>query len=294
MFSGLLLALASGISLGGITSFAALSYQHGVVPLELIALRGVIAAIIMTAICVLLKQRILLGDGGWRYALMVGVSLAMVGFGYMGSVVYISPGLAVAILYLYPIIVLIVDSIRSRQMPPMLTIIGFTVALVGIVACVGIGGPLNMMGIVLAFIASLGMAGFLLSSAAASRQGHDSGIVVWANILIISMAVVALVISREQGQPLVGTPQSMTGVFAIIAASVLYALGILLSVLALRIAPAPLVALLMNIEPLTTLLAARIIVGEHLSDLQYAGMMVAVLGICIGSSTLWRRKASSA
>ena len=175
MFSGLLLALASGISLGGITSFAALSYQHGVVPLELIALRGVIAAIIMTAICVVLKQRILLGDGGWRYALMVGVSLAMVGFGYMGSVAYISPGLAVAILYLYPIIVLIVDSIRSRHMPPMLTIMGFTVALIGIVACVGIGGPLHMTGIVLAFIASLGMAGFLLSSAAASRQGHDSG-----------------------------------------------------------------------------------------------------------------------
>ena len=47
MFSGLLLALASGISLGGITSFAALSYQHGVVPLELIALRGVIAALSM-------------------------------------------------------------------------------------------------------------------------------------------------------------------------------------------------------------------------------------------------------
>ena len=294
MFSGLLLALASGISLGGITSFAALSYQHGVVPLELIALRGVIAAIIMTAICVVLKQRILLGDGGWRYALMVGVSLAMVGFGYMGSVAYISPGLAVAILYLYPIIVLIVDSIRSRHMPPMLTIMGFTVALIGIVACVGIGGPLNMMGIVLAFIASLGMAGFLLSSAAASRQGHDSGIVVWANILIIALAVVALVISRDQGQPLVAPPQSITGVFAIIAASVLYALGILLSVLALRIAPAPLVALLMNIEPLTTLLAARIIVGEDLSGLQYAGMMVAVSGICIGSSTLWRRKASSA
>ena len=294
MFSGLLLALASGISLGGLTSFAALSYQHGVVPLELIALRGVIAAIIMTAICVVLKQRILLGDGGWRYALMVGVSLAMVGFGYMGSVAYISPGLAVAILYLYPIIVLIVDSIRSRHMPPMLTIMGFTVALIGIVACVGIGGPLNMMGIVLAFVASLGMAGFLLSSAAASRQGHDSGIVVWANILIIALAVVALVISRDQGQPLVAPPQSITGVFAIIAASVLYALGILLSVLALRIAPAPLVALLMNIEPLTTLLAARIIVGEDLSGLQYAGMMVAVSGICIGSSTLWRRKASSA
>ena len=176
MFSGLILALASGISLGGITSFAALSYQHGVIPLELIALRGVIAAIIMVGICVVMGQRIILASGGWRYAMLVGVSLAMVGFGYMGSVAFISPGLAVAILYLYPILVLVVDSVRSKQMPPPLTIIGFAIALLGIVSCVGIGGPLNIIGIILAFIASLGMAGFLLSSAAASQMVTTAGL----------------------------------------------------------------------------------------------------------------------
>ena len=292
MFSGLILALASGISLGGITSFAALSYQHGVIPLELIALRGVIAAIIMVGICVVMGQRIILASGGWRYAMLVGVSLAMVGFGYMGSVAFISPGLAVAILYLYPILVLVVDSVRSKQMPPTLTIIGFAIALLGIVSCVGIGGPLNIIGIILAFIASLGMAGFLLSSAAASQNGHDSGIVVWANVLIISLAIIALAVMREDGQPLFAPPDNMIGLGAIVAASVLYALGILLSVLALRIAPAPLVALMMNIEPLTTLLAARLIVGENLSLLQYSGMFMAVLGICIGSSTLWRQNNS--
>ena len=292
MFSGLILALASGISLGGITSFAALSYQHGVIPLELIALRGVIAAIIMVGICIVMRQRIILASGGWRYAMLVGVSLSMVGFGYMGSVAYISPGLAVAILYLYPILVLVVDSVRSKQMPPPLTIIGFAIALLGIVSCVGIGGPLNIIGIILAFIASLGMAGFLLSSAAASQNGHDSGIVVWANVLIISLAIIALAVMREDGQPLFAPPDNMIGLGAIVAASVLYALGILLSVLALRIAPAPLVALVMNIEPLTTLLAARLIVGENLSLLQYSGMFMAVLGICIGSSTLWRQNNS--
>ena len=292
MFSGLILALASGISLGGITSFAALSYQHGVIPLELIALRGVIAAIIMVGICVVMGQRIILASGGWHYAMLVGVSLAMVGFGYMGSVAFISPGLAVAILYLYPILVLVVDSVRSKQMPPPLTIIGFAIALLGIVSCVGIGGPLNIIGIILAFIASLGMAGFLLSSAAASQNGHDSGIVVWANVLIISLAIIALAVMREDGQPLFAPPDNMIGLGAIVAASVLYALGILLSVLALRIAPAPLVALMMNIEPLTTLLAARLIVGENLSLLQYSGMFMAVLGICIGSSTLWRQNNS--
>ncbi|NBQ82895.1 MAG: EamA family transporter, partial [Alphaproteobacteria bacterium] len=154
MMTGIIFALLGGISLGGITSFAALSYQHGVAPLELIALRGVIAAVIMVSLCLFQRQPLFLNQSGWRYGGLVGLSLAMVGFGYMGSVAYISPGLAVAILYLYPIIVLVVDSLKLRQMPPMLTIIGFSVALFGIVICVGIGGSIHPIGIGLALMAS--------------------------------------------------------------------------------------------------------------------------------------------
>lgn len=289
MITGLILALASGVSLGGITSFAALSYSHGVVPLELIALRGCIAAIIMVIVCLFQKQPIILANGGWRYAFFVGTSLAMVGFGYMSSVAYISPGLAVAILYLYPINVLVYDSIRSRKLPPMLTMLGFGIALAGIISCVGIGGPLNPIGIMLALIASLGMAGFLIASSAASQNGHGSGTVVWANLMILSLAFLALVFTRDEGAPIIEAPDSMIGVIAIISASCLYALGILLSVLALRIAPAALVALMMNVEPLTTLLAARILVGESLSLLQYGGMTMAVIGICVGSLSLWKK-----
>ncbi|MCE2517905.1 MAG: EamA family transporter, partial [Alphaproteobacteria bacterium] len=147
MFLGIILALSSGIALGSITSFAALSYQHGVEPLGLIALRGLIAAVIMLAVCVVQKESMVLKKGGVKYALMIGTALSMVGFGYMSSVAYITPGLAVAILFLFPIVVLAIDSLRLRKMPPAATITGFGIALVGIVSCVGIGGPLHPVGI---------------------------------------------------------------------------------------------------------------------------------------------------
>ena len=287
--TGIIFALLGGISLGGITSFAALSYQHGVAPLELIALRGVIAAVIMVSLCLFQRQPLFLNQSGWRYGGLVGLSLAMVGFGYMGSVAYISPGLAVAILYLYPIIVLVVDSLKLRQMPPMLTIIGFSVALFGIVICVGIGGSIHPIGIGLALMASLGMAGFLLSSAAASQDGHGNATVIWANFMIIAMAGLALIISTPESETVIRIPEDPVGGLAIVAASTLYAIGILMSVLALRIAPAPLVALMMNVEPLTTLIAARVIVGETLSLYQYGGMIMAILGIVLGSLTLWKK-----
>jgi len=289
MMTGIIFALLGGISLGGITSFAALSYQHGVAPLELIALRGVIAAVIMVSLCLFQRQPLFLNQSGWRYGGLVGLSLAMVGFGYMGSVAYISPGLAVAILYLYPIIVLVADSLKLRQMPPMLTIIGFSVALFGIVICVGIGGPIHPIGIGLALMASLGMAGFLLSSADASQNGHGNATVIWANFMIIAMAGLALIISTPESETVIRIPEDPVGGLAIVAASTLYAIGILMSVLALRIAPAPLVALMMNVEPLTTLIAARVIVGETLSLYQYGGMIMAILGIVLGSLTLWKK-----
>ena len=289
MLIGIMLALASGISLGGITSFAALSYQHGVEPLSLIALRGGISGIIMVAVCLFQKDPIRLANGGWKYAVLIGVSLSMVGFGYMSSVAYISPGLAVAVLFLFPLMVLVIDSIRSHTMPPITTIIGFSVALIGIISCVGIGGPLHPMGIILALIASFGMAFYLLSSSAASAAGHGSGNIVWANAMIVSLAVVAIVMFRPEDGPLIALPSSNIGMIAILVASLLYAAGILFSVLALRVIPSPLVALMMNIEPLTTLVAARLIVDETLSMLQYSGMIMAVVGIVLGSISMSRQ-----
>ena len=281
MAIGIILSLLSGISLGGITSFAALSYLHGAEPLSLIALRGAIAAIMMAAVTIIAGERLLIPRGGFRHIAAIGVSLAMVGFGLMGSVAYISPGLAVAILYLYPIIVLIVDSLRTRTMPAAQSCAGFGIALVGIITCVGIGGPLHPLGISLAFIAALGMGFFLITSDAANRAGFGSGTLIWANMFVIGTAVLAMMIIGGATSP--ALPHNSTGWMAIFAAAALYAFGIMFSILALRKLAAPTVALVMNVEPITTLLAAHLLVGEVLSPLQYSGMICAVLGIIIGS-----------
>ena len=141
----------------------------------------------------------------------------------------------------------------------------------------------------LALIASCGMAFFLLSSSAASAAGHGSGNIIWANMMIVTLALIASAFSQQEGAPFIALPVNTIGVMAIFAAAGLYALGILLSMFALRIAPAPLVALFLNIEPLTTLVAARIIVNEELSLFQYAGMIMAVVGIVLGSLSMRRQ-----
>ena len=42
------------------------------------------------------------------------------------------------------------------------------------------------------------------------------------------------------------------------------------------------IALMMNVEPITTLIAARLLVSEDLTWLQYMGMLIAIIGISLG------------
>lgn len=286
MMIGVILALLSGLALGGISSFAALSYQYGADPFSLIALRGVIAAVMMAGITLAAGHPLITGRSSLGHILTIGLALMMIGFGLMGAVAFISPGLAVAILYLYPIIVLVADSLRTRNLPSGITIAGFGIALIGIITCLGATADwtnLNPMGVGLALMAAFGMAFFLMASAASSRAGHGSGVLVWANITVMIIAGMAIATLPSIDLSL---PFGMIGWFAFFAAAALYAMGVMFSILALRHITAPTVALLLNIEPLTTLMAAHLLVDEVLSPLQYSGMILAVFGIIIGSRSI--------
>jgi len=283
MILGTALALLAGVSLGCITSFASLSYNHGMEPLSLILLRGLVAAFVMIGASRVLGEPVFQDRTGMAFALKLGIALSMVGFGYMSAVAYISPGLAVAILYLFPMLVLVSDSLRIKALPPLMTIIAFSIALAGIFTCVGVGGPIAPEGIMLALLASLGMAAFLLISADASRHGYGSGIAIWGNTIIILIAGSAILWRYLSSDVAISLPQNSISITATIAAALLYALGVMFSVLAVRHAPASLVALIMNIEPIITLLAARVLVEEHLTTIQYFGMVSAVAGIMLGS-----------
>ena len=85
-------------------------------------------------------------------------------------------------------------------------------------------------------------------------------------------------------------PFGTIGWFAFFTAAALYAFGVMFSIFALRHITAPNVALLMNVEPLTTLLAAHLLVDEVLSPLQYSGVIIAVCGIVIGSRSGWKHR----
>ena len=279
---GILLGLMSGVTLGFITSFAAYSYDYGSTPIGLVFFRAIFALVVTLGLALISRESLRLDGGGRVLALLTGVALSLVGFGYMAAVAFITPGMAVAILYLFPLMVLTAESLIRRSIPTFGTVLAFAVALLGIILCLGLTwDTLDWRGIVLGVLAAMGMAGYLLTSSRISAAGLGFAPLVWANVFVILLAVVLAFVLPGGPEQLL-PPPSWTGQWSMMAAALFYALGIILSFLALRWASAPLIALMMNLEPITTLVAAWLIVGENLTVLQYTGMVVAIAGISLG------------
>ena len=282
MAIGILLGLLSGVTLGTITSFAALSYEYGATPIGLVFFRAILALAVTLGLTLIRRESLSIGRKGLGHALLTGISLCLVGFGYMAAVAFITPGLAVAVLYLFPLMVLAFESIGQRRLPALKTFLSFTIALVGIVVCLGLTSvSMDWRGIGFGLMAALGMAGYLLSSSRSSAAGFGYAPLVWANVFVMLVALVLVAVLPGGNEHLI-LPEATKGKLAMMAAAAFYATGIILSFLALRFATAAMVALMMNVEPITTLIAARLLVSEDLTWIQYMGMLIAIIGISLG------------
>ena len=282
MGKGLLIALGSGMALGSVTSLASLSYLEGGTVTHLLVLRGLLATLAVAIYCRMIGQTLKPCPAELGYGLLIGLALTVVGLGYMGSVYFISPGLAVALMFIYPVLVLIIESIIARNVPHPLTMAAFALALFGITLSIGIDlASLDWRGIALALAGALAMASMMSLISSANRRGFGFSMLLPAQgVTMLAGVVLVLVVSSRSSIPI--WPESLARNSLMMVASSLYALGILLSFVALRFAPAQNVALMMNIEPITTLVAARLLVAENLSVVQYGGIFLAVSGIALG------------
>ena len=278
---GLILALVAGACLGGITSFTSLAYEYGVTVAELMVARSFLAVMVVAVFCRFVGQPLVPERGlGYFIGISIGVCLAVQGFGYMGAVHYITPGLAVALLLIYPILVFAIEGLLQRTRPDAPTALAFAMVLLGIAVSIGAEhGDIDWRGVALALVAALGMAGMLVLTAISSRRGLGMVVLMPAHSATMMAVACYLAVTASGGR---GAPPPTEGVFFMAVVAALFGLGILLSYIAVRIAPAKKVALMMNIEPVSTLLLAWLLVGERLTPLQYAGILLAVAGIVLG------------
>jgi drug/metabolite transporter (DMT)-like permease len=208
-------------------------------------------------------------------AVALGGMLCLEFYALHAAVKFIPVGLAVLVLYTYPLVVAVLTGLlgRGRLSWRLLLVLAATFA--GLV--LALSAPveaLDWRGVGLALGASLGMCGIVLLGEA-TMEGHDSTAVMFYAMASASAIMVGLVAS---GVP-VEFPHTPGGIAAMSVATTSYVVATsLLFVTVTMIGPLRF-AVIDNTAPVWATLLAMVLLGESPSLLQGLGMAVVVAGV---------------
>lgn len=214
-----------------------------------------------------------------RYkALALGIPVFMIGIGYLGATQYIPVSLAVLIFYTAPFFVAIVTRFTENEPITIIRMLAIIIAFIGLSLALEIRSvnTLDWRGIIFGFVASIGGTGFVTFSSLTLRTADSqkvnfhclaAGAVLFAAFLLIT------------GGPT--NAISPPGLLKLIISGVLLAFAYVTFFNGLEIIGPFKTSMLMNMEPIFTIILAAILLGERLSPLQLAGAGLVIAGIIL-------------
>ena len=269
-YSGMLFALTTACCLGAITTQAKIFYADGGNALTLMLTRFFISTAVFGLLLLLLRGGFAVGGGLRLPLLWLGLIWSGAMICYLLAVETVSVSLAVLVLYLYPLLVL-AWAILRRQLEPTPGLLGlFLGAFAGLYLALS-GGDMapHPAGILFAALASCGAAFTFISGARVAPRISPLLMTFWINA-----AGLLLILPLLPGS--LALPGSAPGLLALALATGLYLVAILSQFQALARLPATRAAFLLNLEPVVSILLARLVLDESLTPLQAAGVAVVI------------------
>ncbi len=272
---GLALTALSAVSFGVVTSFANLAYAGGSNPVSLVLIRGALAVLVGLGLALALKRPFTV-PGDARPALLgTSVAVIMASLCYLSAVERIPVSLAVLLFYTFPLLVLLSESALARKWPSPRAVLAVAIAFGGLVLALGPSiDSLDWSGVGLALAAAVGAGATVQFSARVSGKMSLTTLTFYTHLFGLPIAFALL--RAFDGFTL---PYSDTGWTGLVAASVFYVGGICFLYAATRFAEPTLAAMVYNLEPLVTMVAGVVILGELLSPIQYLGGFFVLLGV---------------
>ena len=269
---GLGLSILSSVSYGSAPVFVRFAYDAGAVPLTLLAARYVIATVVILAALRLGGRSLALPEGRRFSGVVTGVFFGVMAYSYLVAIHRIPVSLAALLVFTYPLPVALLGRFRGEplRLPRILAI---TAAFIGLAAALGVEiGELDPVGIASATVCSLAYA-FGVFYFGDTTRGADPMVVTLHAVATAAAIFVPLAALDGALVP----PATSLGLIGIAGVSISYLIGTLAFFAALvRIGPMK-AALLAQLEPVVSILAAVLILHEQLSLVQSLGVAL-VLG----------------
>ncbi len=276
---GRLLGLLAAIVLGLNTTFARLAYDAGSNPATVLGGRF-LACTLTIGIAVILLGRPTVIPRGSRLPMLSVTAIWFLGpTCYLSSVVFIPVGLAALIFYTFPLIVAAISHFQEGARLGPMRVGAFLLAFTGLVIALSPSlSDLDWRGTTLASFAAVTTAvTFILARRLVSELGvFTFTMYVSAGSVILIMGVILLVGG-------VALPQNTSGWTGLSGAALGFVVGILAMFTAIKFVGSAVTAMLLNLEPLISILAAAIVLGERLTMLQFTGAIMVVSALILST-----------
>lgn len=283
------IAVLGAVTFGLVTTQSRLAYDGGSNTLTVVLVRSTAFALLFGLFMVLSGRRVRLTRSGFIATLWMAALLLVMSAGYLGAVAFIPVSLAALIFYTYPFCVAVLASLTGREPMTRVKAAALLVAFAGLVLALGPSfDVLNWRGIACALAGALGMAIAVTFSGAVMRQNDALAV----NACTNGWAAIALGAYMAAAGS-VALPTTGLGWTGIVGATLCYIVAFSTWLLSLRMIEPIRVAILFNIEPVVTITAAWLVLGERLGPLQLLGGALVIAAIA-GMTLLGARSPAAA
>ena len=277
---GVIFALVAGILFGLIGPTTKIAYNAGAsVPIA-IFLRYAVATIIIFPFLPYQKNLFDVFKKNLKYFISISVGSIFLTLGLLTSVKFIEVSLTILIFCLYPIYVLIYSIIVDKEKILLSVKILFLITFIGIIMVLGPSFKvINLLGVTLAIVASLGATSMIIINQKMSSNGISPiPINIFINMfnVIFFFIVLKIFFSLDFNFPI--------NIFLLILIpSICYSFALLSQLIAIPKIGQSYTALFLYLEPVVGVLGAVFLLKENLQIYQIVGAVIVIISLLSAS-----------
>ena len=282
---GVIFALVAGILFGLIGPTTKIAYNSGASVALTIFLRYAVASIIILPFIPYQKNLLEVFKKNLKYFLSISAGSILLTLGLLTSVIFIEVSLTILIFCLYPIYVLLFSIIVDKEKISLTVKILFFVTFLGIVLVIGPSFKvINIVGILLAFLASLGSTSMIIVNQKMSIKGISP---IPINIFIIVFNTFFFFVILKIFFSL-NFNFDINIYLLILIPSVCYSFALLSQLIAIPKIGQSYTALFLYLEPVVGVLGAVFLLKENLETYQMIGASIVIISL-LSASFISRR-----
>ena len=277
---GVIFALVAGILFGLIGPTTKIAYNSGASVALTIFLRYAVASIIILPFIPYQKNLFEIFTKNLKYFLSISAGSILLTLGLLTSVIFIEVSLTILIFCLYPIYVLLFSIIVDKEKISLTVKILFFVTFLGIVLVIGPSFKvINIVGILLAFLASLGSTSMIIVNQKMSIKGISPiPINIFINVFNTIFFFVILKIFFS-----LNFNFDINIYLLILIPSVCYSFALLSQLIAIPKIGQSYTALFLYLEPVVGVLGAVFLLNENLETYQMIGASIVIISLLSAS-----------